>query len=234
MAALLSQHFSHQELPEVFIEGCHFFLPGTERPFFSQKFRGKLAAQLFKLRDKVEEPGASKSKIFNGFVENGYRGTLHHGHVGMNLSPGGENHFFKPDLDEACSNRPELLHPVKRPLVEVSVKSGCTFENEANRNRATFSAAELSLEGLPHGVETFLIGFASAQVDSTNRPAQNVRVAVLDAHHLLFIHRNQGAALEAGFAYVPPLDVSRKNDPGLAGHLFTLVDMTQRPILVAL
>jgi hypothetical protein len=150
MAALLSQHFSHQELLDVFAEGCHFFLSRTERLFVAQEFRGKLAAQLFKLRDKIEETGAPQSKVFNCFVENGYRGTLPHGRVGMNLSPGGENHFFQPDLDEACGNRPELFHPVKRPLVEWSVKRRCTFENEAYGNRATSSAAELSFKCLPH------------------------------------------------------------------------------------
>jgi len=53
MAALLSHHFSHQELLDVFAEGCHFFLARTERLFVAQEFRGKFAAQLFKLRDKI-------------------------------------------------------------------------------------------------------------------------------------------------------------------------------------
>jgi hypothetical protein len=45
-------------------------------------------------------------------------------------------------------------------------------------------------------------------------------------------HRDESGAFRPAFSDLPPLEVSRKYDPELPAHLFPLMHVTERPIVI--
>ena len=86
--------------------------------------------------------------------------------------------------------------------------------------------------GLDAGHGVGFVGRA-VQVHFDVGPAEDVQHAVFDRGDAVVGDGDQGGALGAGFADVAALQVAGEDDPGVFGQFLALVDVAERPVVVA-
>ena len=107
-----------------------------------------------------------------------------------------------------------------------------TLQYQAGSNRATVRLVQHLLQRLAHLRMDFIDGSDVRDIDVTPRPAQDIQITVFDGFDVTIVYSNQRAALGAGLAGMAPLDIARKDNPGILADNLSIMDMSQCPVLV--
>ena len=108
-----------------------------------------------------------------------------------------------------------------------------SLKDEANCDWSPFCAIQCRLQTFAHLLINVIHCLAGRYIKLTERPTHHVQITVFDSQNLSTFDSNQSTSLWAYLTDMSSLYVSRKYNPWILAHLFTVMDMAQRPVLVS-
>src|ERR1017187_632677 len=118
-------------------------------------------------------------------------------------------------------------------LQEFSVQSCFADQSHAGGDGSASSVVGTSPEGLPEEIPYVFRVHSSGHICVGNRPANHVELSMLDRDDLSIVYGHQDCSFRTGLLYVATLQVAWINDVRAVTHDFMSMDMSKRPVIVA-
>ena len=128
---------------------------------------------------------------------------------------------------------PEGLFPVFEVTGDLRMGLGCSRKGSANDERYRIVSVNLHFQGVHETVEASRHGPNALQIYGQLRPADNIQGMVENFRRRSIGHRDNDTPFGAGFTGVTPLDTSGKYYGRIEAGDFELVNMPQRPVVIA-